>query len=522
MQRTLALIRILLFALLMTTSTTVEGNRSAMEENIRNPAVAGQFYTADANSLRKEIEGYLDETGGAPVDGDIVALVSPHAGYMYSGRVAAHGYSLIRGKHIETVVVIAPSHVEYFDFCSIFNGDAYSTPLGEIRIDREISGAIASKHDLLRHSAKGHAYSSFDRGEHSLEVQLPFLQVALGEFKLVAIVMGDQNYDNIKALGEALGEVLTGTNSLIVASTDLSHFHSDKQAKELNGAFVEVLKEFDPKKLYGALAGKRTEACGGGPTAAAMIAAEKLGATRCEILNYATSGDVTGDRSSVVGYVSAAMLRGGEAGSRGSSADKDSSAFGGAAVGDLGSGLNEQDKIHLLMLARKTIADRLGVEKAEIPDYSSPVMKEQRGGFVTLKKNGRLRGCIGYIEAVKPLEDTIREMALAAAFNDYRFPQLEKSEIDLLEIEISVLSPILEISDPSVIEVGVHGLIITRGMNRGLLLPQVATEWKWDRETFLAQTCVKAGLPEDMWSRDGTKIEVFTADVFSEEELDLR
>ena len=522
MPRARIFMRILLFAILMTTSTTVEGNRSAMEENVRNPAVAGQFYTAEAKALRKEIEGYFDETGGAPADGEIIALVSPHAGYMYSGGVAAHGYSLIRGKSIETVVVIAPSHVEYFDFCSVFDGDAYGTPLGEIPIDKEISEAIATRHDLVRPSAKGHAFRALGRGEHSLEVQLPFLQVALGEFKLVAIVMGDQDYDNIKALGEALGEALAGTNSLIVASTDLSHFHSDSKAKELDGAFVDVLKEFDPEELYRALAEKRTEACGGGPTAAAMIAAEKLGATRCEILHYATSGDVTGDRSSVVGYVSAVMLKGGETGSRKSSTDKNSSLLGSAADVDLGSGLNEQDKIHLLMLARNTIADRLGVTVAEIPDYSSPVMREQRGGFVTLKKNGRLRGCIGYIEAVKNLEDTIREMALAAAFNDYRFDKLERSEIDLLEIEISVLSPIREISDPSIVEVGVHGLIITRGANRGLLLPQVATEWKWDRETFLAQTCVKAGLPEDIWSSEGTKIEIFTADVFSEKEFGLR
>lgn len=521
MPRGRALIYAALFAILMTTSA-VEGNRSAMDENVRNPAVAGQFYTADPKALRKEIEGYFDEAGVAEADGEVVALVSPHAGYMYSGLVAAHGYNLIRGKRIETVVVIAPSHVEYFDFCSVFDGDAYATPLGRIPIDREVSDAIAKRHALVRSSAKGHAYSAFGRGEHSLEVQLPFLQVALDEFKLVAIVMGDQDYDNVKALGEALGEVLAGANSLVVASTDLSHFHSDSQAKDLDGVFTKALKTFDPKELYGTISAKRAEACGGGPTAAAMIAAERLGATRCEVLDYATSGDVTGDRSSVVGYVSAAMMKSDASDSGESSAESRSSAVAEAADPMPGSGLNDQDRIHLLMLARRTIADRLGITGPGIPDYTSAVMKEKRGGFVTLKKNGRLRGCIGYIEALKPLDETIREMALAAAFNDYRFPPVEESEVDLLEIEISVLSPIREISDPSLVEVGVHGLIITRGVNRGLLLPQVATEWKWDRKTFLAQTCVKAGLPEDMWSRKGTKIEVFTADVFGEEEFDLR
>jgi AmmeMemoRadiSam system protein A len=334
--------------------------------------------------------------------------------------------------------------------------------------------------------------------------------------------MGDQDYDNVRALGEALGEALSGTNSLIVASTDLSHFHSDREAKRLDGEFTRALSEFDPAALYEILSGKRTEACGGGPTAAAMIAAKKLGATGCEILNYATSGDITGDRSSVVGYVSAAMIREGKAGSRESLDEKGSKAGRGSGGSESGNGLSDPDKIHLLKLARKTISDQLGVPGLEIQDHSSPIMDELRGGFVTLKKKGRLRGCIGYIEALKPLEATIREMALAAAFNDYRFPQLDISEIDEIDIEISVLSPISEIEDPSAIEVGIHGLIISRGPNRGLLLPQVATEWNWDRETFLRQTCVKAGLPEDSWSEDGTKIEVFTADVFGEKDFGLR
>jgi AmmeMemoRadiSam system protein B len=158
MRRTIIISSAVTLAILMITSTMVEGNRSAMEENIRNPAVAGQFYTADAKALRKEIEGYLDDTKAAAADVDIIALVSPHAGYLYSGKVAAHGYSLVRGKSFETVVVIAPSHVEYFDFCSVFDGDAYSTPLGEVPIDKNISESIASKRDLVRSSERGHTF----------------------------------------------------------------------------------------------------------------------------------------------------------------------------------------------------------------------------------------------------------------------------------------------------------------------------------------------------------------------------
>jgi AmmeMemoRadiSam system protein A len=287
---------------------------------------------------------------------------------------------------------------------------------------------------------------------------------------------------------------------------------------------MRELEEFEPKGLYSALAGNDTEACGGGPTAAAMIAAKRLGASECRVLRYATSGDITGDGSSVVGYVSAVMIRKAD-----SAGNPDPSLDESASIGDrsrhrgaLDIGLVDADKVFLLSLARKTIeAEFTGVE-ADLETPSSPLMGENRGAFVTLKKKGQLRGCIGYIEAVKPLVETIRQMAAAAAFKDWRFPPLEESELDGIEIEISVLSPIMRIDDPSVIEVGKHGIIITRGANRGLLLPQVATEWNWDRETFLRQTCLKAGLPDDAWTKSGTTIEVFSADIFSERELGLR
>lgn len=493
--------------------------RNAMERNVRKPAVAGQFYTADPLALRREIESYIAdaETDDAPT-GEIVAIVSPHAGYMYSGGVAAHGYRLVQGKDYETVVVIAPSHVEYFDFSSVFSGDAYLTPLGEIPIDRKMVDLIASKGDLVRKSGRGHSFDRLGRGEHSLEVQLPFLQVSLGEFKLVPIVMGSQDHDCVRALGEALGAALSGKKALIVASTDLSHFHSDSRAKSLDGIFIAALERFEPDAMLESIRGKETEACGGGPTVAAMIAAQMLGATGCSVLDYATSGDVTGDKSSVVGYVSAVMIRAlgsskqsvRESGSAGESTGHREDSY------DIG--LSHDEKTYLLRLARKTIESRFD-KTSDLPPNPSTLLDRPSGAFVTLSKNGKLRGCIGYIEAVKPLRETIREMATSAAFKDWRFPPVKESELDEIEIEISVLSPLRRIADPSLIEVGTHGIIISRGGNRGLLLPQVAVEWNWDRETFLRQTCIKAGLPEDAWKQDGTIIEIFSADIFSEDEL---
>ena len=450
---------------------------------------------------------------------------------MYSGQVAAYGYRLLRGKKYDSVVVISPSHVEYFPYASVFPGAAYETPLGEIPIDAKLAGIIGSKSDLVRLDMRGHESRSLQRSEHALEVQLPFLQVALGDFRLVPIVMGDQSKETIEALGAALGEALAGRNVLMVASTDLSHFYSDAQARALDGVFQERLRDFSPDKLYRDLSDKDTEACGGGPVAAVMIAAQKLGATSCTVLDYANSGDVTGDRENVVGYVSAVMASvkttGAAASGASASGTKNAVVSSGVTApskkskNPKASELTKDDKVFLLTLARSVIEAECDGRKLTIKPPPSPIMRELRGAFVTLHKNGQLRGCIGYIEAIKPLATTIEEMAKAAAFEDWRFTPVRREEVPQLELEISVLSPITEVTDPATIVVGKHGLIITRGSNRGLLLPQVATEWKWDRETFLAQTCVKAGLPEDAWKQDGTRIESFTADVFSEKDLGL-
>ncbi len=510
---------------LMNLGIDAGNRRSDMKNTVRKPVVAGQFYTGNPAALRAEVKRYLDEANPPPVEGEIVAIVSPHAGYMYSGHVAGHGFSMVRGKRFDIVVIISPCHVEYFGYSSIFPGKAYETPLGEVPVDGELSEAIAGGSDLVRLDGKGHVSMPGRRGEHALEVQLPFLQVALGDFKIVPIVMGDQSDANIAALGKAIGAALKDRKALIVASTDLSHFHDGSTAEKLDRVFIEKLESFDPDELTGALAKKTTEACGGGPTAAAMIAAAELGAKTCTVLKYANSGDVTGDYSQVVGYVSAVMVKGKEhskktGGAVKQSTGEDKDAGDGERI--IGNGLTRNDKVFLLKLVRSVIESECAGRPFEPAETISPVLNELRGAFVTLKKDNRLRGCIGYIQAFKPLVSTIAEMAKAAAFNDHRFSPVKAGEVPELHIEISVLSPIERIEDPSRVEVGRHGLIITRGANRGLLLPQVATEWGWDRERFLEQTCLKAGLPVDAWKQDGTTIEVFTAEIFSEEELGLR
>ena len=257
------------------------------------------FYPSNPESLRAEINSYLDKVDVDRSDSDIVALIAPHAGYRYSGPVAAYAYRQVQGKPYETVAVISPSHSVPFSFSSVFSGTGYETPLGVVPVDREVVQALDDHSaEDVRAGEVGHLHS----GEHSLEVQLPFLQVVLGEFKVVPIVMGSQDRTSCFDLGEALGAVLEGKQALVVASSDLSHFHDQSTARELDEKIVDNLGSFDPDQLLQDISKRKTEACGGGPMAAAMIAARQLGAKTGENLFYATSGDTSGDYSRVVGY----------------------------------------------------------------------------------------------------------------------------------------------------------------------------------------------------------------------------
>lgn len=510
---------ILLFILDLTDATFGSMKGDSMKDHTRMPSVAGQFYPKDPSVLRSTIEEMLSAPSNKRITGRIKALLAPHAGYIYSGEVAAAAYRLLEPGNYKTVIVISPCHVEHFRYASIFSGRSYLTPLGEIPVDRELAEKIASFGSMVKLDDAGHISAPGRRGEHSLEVQLPFLQVVLGDFKLVPIVMGDQSDDIIESLGGAIGQAVKGEDVLIVASTDLSHFHPRDNAKRLDDIFIQALKKFDHEDLAGILASGKTEACGGGPVATAILASRSAGADRCEVIEYADSGDKSGDYSSVVGYLSAVFID-----DDGKKIRSEKNSGTGVEKKDSGkeSDLTREDKLFLLKYARQVIENRLNGKETVVELPPSAVLGEKRGGFVTLKINNQLRGCIGYIEAIKPLADTVAEMAESAAFNDYRFRPVVQGELDDIAIEISVLSPVRKAQKISKIIVGRHGIIITRGRNRGLLLPQVATEWNWDRETFLSQTCVKAGLDQDAWKKEGTVIEIFSAEIFSEKEMGLR
>ncbi len=469
---------------------------------VHRPAVAGTFYPADAEQLSSMIDQLMGQVHDTPIDGKLIGFVVPHAGYIYSGHVAAYAYRQIKAQAPRRVVVISPSHILAFDGAAVYDGDAYETPLGVIPVDKDFCSQLAGQSSSMHLSDDGHETIRAGRMEHALEVQLPFLQKSLGDFTLVPVVMGDQSYETCRALGTALADLIGDDNTIIIASSDLSHFHPYEDAVIRDKKVTTAISEWDYFNLCRNLKGRIWEACGGGPIVATMIAAERLGADQSEILKYANSGDVpAGEKSQVVGYTSAIFYK----------------SITGHSRLEKKFNLSRDEQEHLLEIARQSVQHAVGEgDTYECKDGGYPALSVDRGAFVTLNKNGNLRGCIGYTAPIKPLFLTVRDVAISAALSDPRFPPVSKPELPSISYEISVLSPFRRVTDTGQIEIGTHGLLIKHGRFEGLLLPQVAGDYQWDRKTFLEQTCRKAGLPTDAWKQQDTDIFMFTALVFGE------
>ncbi len=499
------IIFIAVFFILYGSGNMAMGEESGMPtENIRKSVIAGTWYPGNETELRNTIQSFLDRVPEKSAPGKIIAIISPHAGYIYSGQVAAHSYKLLEKEKFDTVIIISPSHHAYFEGVSVYDQGGYQTPLGIVPLDTELISMLKQSDSRIRYVPEAHSK------EHSLEIQLPFLQVVMPKFKLVPLIMGEQNLSTCQWLAQLLADNVKDKSVLIVASSDLSHFHTYKDAKALDNLVLESIKKFDPQGLSENISSGKCEACGGGPMITAMIAARLLGATKSEVLNYANSGDVTGDHSRVVGYVSAALWD-----NPGKKENKDKPEKGDKdKKAGIDMGLTAEEKSLLHQIVRETIQAKLDRKEPKIYESSSSTLKEPRGAFVTLKKHGELRGCIGHIIASYPLIETISQMAVAAAFEDPRFPPVSSDELKDLEIEISVLTPLRKITDVKKIEVGKHGIYIKKGFYSGILLPQVATEYGWDRDTFLEHTCMKAGLPQNAWKDKDTEIFIYSADIF--------
>ena len=288
--------------------TLYNGTSALAEEragaNIRQPILAGSWYPGNPEKLRDVIEASLERADAPAPEGELKAIIVPHAGYVYSGQVAAYAYRLLRHSGFKRVVMIGPSHRVRFRGASVSMQDGYRTPLGTVPVDHGFARELLKGNDTMQWEPQAHA------GEHSLEIQIPFLQTVLSDFKIVPILMGEQNYETCRSVAAIIARAMgSSQGTLILASTDLSHFHSYQQAKALDAAFIKHVADFDAWGLAQSLASGKCEACGAGPTMTALLTARRQGANRSTILRYANSGDVTGDHSRVVGYLSAALSR---------------------------------------------------------------------------------------------------------------------------------------------------------------------------------------------------------------------
>ena len=271
--------------------------------NIRRAAVAGSWYPASPPALAAAVDRHLNDARGRDIDGDLVALVAPHAGLMYSGPVAAHAYRLLSGRSFDVAVLVGPSHFAGFDGVAVYPSGGFETPFGVLHVQSDVAADLVRASPAVREDPGPHAR------EHSLEMQLPFVRRLAPQIEIVPLLMGYQTARTAEALAQALADALRGRRALLVASTDLSHYHDRETAARLDATVVDCVARFDADGLQDALDRRPEHACGGGPAVAVMRAARALGASNAVVLHYADSGDVSGDTSSVVGYLAAALGR---------------------------------------------------------------------------------------------------------------------------------------------------------------------------------------------------------------------
>lgn len=465
----------------------------ATSDKVRKAVVAGQFYPAERQTLQQILQDYLKHADKVQVDGKIYGLMVPHAGYVYSGPTAALGYRQIADQNYDVVVVMAPSHRDRFRGATIFPGQAYQTPLGDLTIDHDIAKAFIQACDEIQYSELGH------REEHALEVQLPFIQTVLPKAKIVPVVVGAYDWNICQKIGKAMARVLQNRRALIIASTDMYHGHSYSELEKSDQQTLDAIEEGNPEKLCRGFLSGQYQACGGGPVVILQVALQDLAQAR--ILSHTSSGDVTGRKTGyVVGYGTVLF-------------------YAGAAVGQRVefTPLPTVVQKELLTMARKSIVEYLSSKTIPHFEPTYDVLKESRGVFVTLTENGQLRGCIGHHESDKPLYQLVPQMAVAAAFQDPRFLPLQSSELKKIKIKVSVyLTNVYRIASLDEFKMGVHGIILTKKGRAATYLPEVPLEAGWKTIAEEMQSlCTKAGLQKDDW-REGAEFWVYRTQVFDE------
>lgn len=459
--------------------------------------VAGSFYPENSADLASMIDSFIAEIicpDKLPNDKPLRALIMPHAGYIYSGRTAAYVSCVLSGKKYSKIVVMGPDHRVGLKGLAISGVSSYLTPFGKIPLSSDCE-KLLTKYNFIKTNPAS------DASEHSVEVVLPFLQRFTGRFELVPIVCGP--CDLAKAVN-AIEEIMDDS-TLIVASTDLSHYLAYDQAVVRDKKTISMILSLELNKLLR----EGNRACGIIPVAILMELAGRKG-WEPVLLHYENSGDTAGSKNRVVGYAAIAFYQGGNMEKQ----HHDSTGEYSKKQGEL-----------LLKLARKTIADKLGIDHKIFDELkeglSDPKLNEKRGTFVTLKINGNLRGCIGNLSADKSVVEGVRDNAINAAFRDPRFAPLSRDEFDKIQIEVSILSEPKPLSFDSPDDLlaklrpGVDGVIIRKGIRGATFLPQVWEQLP-DKKVFLSHLCLKAGLPADEWKKPGLQVFTYQVQYFEE------
>ena len=483
---------------------TGKGQKDNNNLQNRQPCVAGSFYPANPKQLKSELEGFFSEALPKKTE-NVLAIITPHAGYVYSGLVAATSFNQIDPeKDYEHIFIIGSSHRTYFDGASIYSKGHYITPLGEMEVDLELAKKLIDEHKVFSFNKDAHLQ------EHSLEVQIPFLQYKMKrEFKIVPIVMGTQSVSAIEKIAKALKPYFNERN-LFVISSDFSHYPPYSDAVKVDGAtataiatnspeeFLETIRQNERKNIPNL----STSICGWTSVLALLNITEEMDNVEIIPLQYKNSGDASfGDKSRVVGYWSMAVVQ----------KNNNDDAYN----------LTVEDKKTLLHIARNTIENY--ISKNEIPEIDttdfSETIKIPAGAFVSLHKEKALRGCIGDFTPDKPLYLVVQDMAISAATKDHRFSRVKENELKKIDIEISVLTPMKKIGSIDEIELGKHGIYIKKGWNRGTFLPQVATNTGWNLEEFLGHCARdKAGIGWEGWK--DAEVFIYEAVIFDEGEFE--
>lgn len=478
----------------------------------RQPAVAGQFYPGTRDELSSTLAGLFAQAPPPKHIDNVVAIIAPHAGYVFSGSTAASSFNQIDpDKNYDNIFVIGSSHYVAFDGASIYRKGNFITPLGTVKVNRKLADELIAKNPIFNDRDDAH------EKEHCVEVQIPFLQYRMKkDFQIVPIVIGAQDPEICGKIAEALRPYFT-TKNLFVISTDFSHYPSYDDALSVDKITADAIRTNSVDNLIAALranAGKNvpnlaTSLCGWTSVLTLLYITQHDADFAFTQIRYKNSGDSpAGDKTRVVGYNAITVsLKNGKEERNTVAPDTSSSGFN----------LTDGDKTTLLSIARRTINQY--VNKREVleidPSALSGNVTQPCGAFVTLNKNGDLRGCIGRFDATEPLYKVVREMAIAASTEDTRFLPVESAEIPKLHIEISVLTPMRKISSIDEFQMGKQGIYIKKGIRSGTFLPQVAKETGWSKEEFLGHCAQdKAGIGWDGW-RDA-ELYVYEALVFGE------